>query len=100
LGWAYCSKTCKAKSAERQETKALLAGVGMDAPTKRKCEACGEPIPNWRNGRRVSKTARFCSRRCSAKARKGFCRPKQQNGAHFYWVQNRPSWDRGTFRST
>jgi hypothetical protein len=59
LGWAYCSKTCKAKSAERQETKALLAGVGMDAPTKRKCEACGEPIPNWRNGRRVSKTARF-----------------------------------------
>jgi hypothetical protein len=42
-----------------------MSEVDMDRPTKRKCERCGGVIPNWRNGRRVKETTRFCSPRCS-----------------------------------
>jgi hypothetical protein len=43
-----------------------MAEVDMDKPVKRKCERpeCGRQIPNWRNGRRVSKATRFCSDEC------------------------------------
>jgi hypothetical protein len=49
-----------------------LAEVGMEAPTKRRCEApgCSNTISVWRNGRRVSKATRFCKPACAAKARK------------------------------
>jgi hypothetical protein len=46
-----------------------MAEVGMEPKAKRKCSVpdCDNPIPKWRNGRRVSKRARFCdhhSRHC------------------------------------
>jgi hypothetical protein len=49
---------------ERKDNAAIMAEVGMEAAVKRKCEECGGPIPNWRNGRRVSKATRFCSPAC------------------------------------
>jgi hypothetical protein len=69
-GWAYCSRTCKAKSAERQEARALMAEAGIDAPVKRKCLECGGDIPRWRNGRQVSKVTKFCKPQCAARARR------------------------------
>jgi hypothetical protein len=70
-GWAYCSRDCKSVSAERMANRAAMADVGMDLPAKRRCQCpgCDNTIPVWRKGRRVSKTARFCSDKCSAKAR-------------------------------
>jgi len=47
-----------------------MAEVGSSMPVKRKCQQCGGDIPNWRNGRRVSKAIRFCSPRCSRQAKK------------------------------
>jgi hypothetical protein len=49
-----------------------MAKVGMERPVKRKCEApgCDRDIPNWRNGRRVSKATRFCSDKCSRTSKK------------------------------
>jgi hypothetical protein len=40
----------------------LMAEVGMEPKAKRKCSvpACDNPIPKWRNGRRVSQRAQFC----------------------------------------
>jgi hypothetical protein len=40
-----------------------MAEVGMQAPTKRKCqrEGCPHYIPSWRNGRRVSARASWKS---------------------------------------
>jgi hypothetical protein len=72
-GWAFCSNECKRASRRQQENAAILAEVGMEAPTKRRCceaPGCLNTIPIWRNGRRVSKAARFCKASCAAKARK------------------------------
>jgi hypothetical protein len=71
-GWAYCAQTCRRESAERHESAALMAEVGMDGPAKRLCSApgCTNTIPKWRKGRAVSKATRFCSAKCAARARK------------------------------
>jgi hypothetical protein len=47
-----------------------MAEVGMQAPTKRKCqrEGCPHYIPSWRNGRRVSSKTKFHSKECKQKA--------------------------------
>jgi len=41
-----------------------MAEVGMQAPTKRKCqrEGCPHYIPSWRNGRKVSSKTKFHSK--------------------------------------
>jgi hypothetical protein len=59
-----CSIECERRYRERKDNAAIMAEVGMEAAAKRRCEACGGPIPNWRNGRRVSKATRFCSPAC------------------------------------
>jgi hypothetical protein len=66
-GLRCCSTKCEHKLRDRKETSKLMAEVGMERPTKRKCQECGGDIPNWRNGRRVPKNTRFCSPRCVRK---------------------------------
>jgi hypothetical protein len=92
-GLRCCSTDCERRYLKRCENEQLMAAVGMERPVKRKCEApgCGRDIPNWRNGRRVSKATRFCSDKCS-KASKGpvqapiartqFLTPKQKKRPH------------------
>jgi hypothetical protein len=60
-GWAYCP-TCKALAADKRR---------VPSKTGRPCECpgCTHRIPKWRNGRQVSKAARFCSARCARRAR-------------------------------
>jgi hypothetical protein len=69
-GLRYCSTGCGRRHRERSENAEVMAKVGMEQPVKRKCEApgCGRDIPNWRNGKRVSKATRFCSSRCKQAA--------------------------------
>jgi hypothetical protein len=63
-GLRYCSTECERRSRERQENAELMAEVGMEVEAKPVCSmpSCKNPIPKWRNGRRVSKRARFCDR--------------------------------------
>jgi hypothetical protein len=48
-----------------------MAEVGIEVAPKKQCAApgCSATIPKWRNGRKVSKAARFCSPKCAARAR-------------------------------
>jgi hypothetical protein len=63
-GLRCCSMECERRLQERAENMALMAEVGMEPKAKRKCSVpgCDNPIPKWRNGRRVSQRARFCDR--------------------------------------
>jgi hypothetical protein len=70
-GLRCCSTECERRYRERAENIAAMAEVDMGKPVKRKCEHCDGDIPNWRNGRKVSKAARFCSQKCSKSAWKG-----------------------------
>jgi hypothetical protein len=69
-GLRCCSTKCERAYLDRQEATQAMAEVGMEAPTKRKCqrEGCPHYIPNWRNGRRVSSKTRFHSKECQQKA--------------------------------
>jgi hypothetical protein len=59
-----CSTACERAYVARQKNLADM----LDAPAaKRRCEQCGGDIPRWRNGRKVSKSARFCGPRCQQK---------------------------------
>lgn len=69
-GLRCCSSECERQYLKHCENEQLMAEVGMERPNKRKCEECGDDIPNWRNGRRVSSKTRFCSSRCKAKNRR------------------------------
>ena len=69
-GLRCCSRECERTLKDRKETAELMDAAGMDRPVKRKCEQCAGDIPNWRNGRRVSKSTRFCSPSCAQKARR------------------------------
>jgi hypothetical protein len=64
IGLRCCSSNCERTYRDRQENTALMAEVGMLVEAKRKCArpGCSNPVPKWRNGRRVSKRARFCDR--------------------------------------
>ena len=55
---------------DKKEIADTLAAVGIEQSTKRKCEGCGAGIARWRKGRAVPKNTRFCSDRCSQKARR------------------------------
>jgi predicted nucleic acid-binding Zn ribbon protein len=68
LGVRCCSIECERRYRERKDNLAIMAEVGMEAaPPKRTCAGCGERIPMWRKGRRVSSATRFCSPKCGAK---------------------------------
>jgi hypothetical protein len=67
-GWRCCSIECQRDLRRKQELDAELANDPFRV-IKRKCLGCGGDIPNWRRGRRISKTTRFCSRRCARKHR-------------------------------
>jgi hypothetical protein len=71
-GLRYCSHACERRYRGKVENEALMAEAGIERPTKRKCEreGCGRDVPNWRNGRRVSKATRFCGPECAQKARR------------------------------
>src|SRR5262249_23632559 len=64
-GLRCCSAECERRARERGDNAELMGEVGIDRPVKRKCQQCRGDIPNWRNGRRVSKATKFCSKRCS-----------------------------------
>lgn len=67
-GLRCCSTECERAYCEQQDNLAVLAAVGIEPATKRKCEHCDAPIPTWRNGRRVSGKVKFCSRKCRQQA--------------------------------
>ena len=68
-GWRCCSTDCERNFCRKQKLDAELADDAFRV-VKRKCLGCDRDIPNWRNGRRVSKATRFCSPRCAKKPRK------------------------------
>jgi hypothetical protein len=75
-GLRCCSTACERGLGAKQETERLKVEAGIEFTSKlgakRRCEAPGCPhdIPRWRNGRAVSKATRFCSPKCSQRARK------------------------------
>jgi hypothetical protein len=73
-GLRCCSPECERQVRERAEIEQTIAEAGLESVgrVKRKCEApgCGATIPMWRNKRKVSGAARFCSDRCARKARR------------------------------
>ena len=77
-GLRCCSPECERTYRQRGDNAAVMAEVGMTAATKKRpCQApgCTHTIPLWRKGRKVSKATRFCSDKCSAKARRGMESP-------------------------
>jgi hypothetical protein len=72
LGIRCCSTECERSYCERQENLAVMAEAGIEPAAKRKCvgPGCDASIPNWKKGRRVSKAVRFCSEKCSKRARR------------------------------
>ena len=63
-GLRCCSLECERAYREREENMVLLTGANIESKAKRRCEGCLAIIPTWRNGRRVSKSVRFCSDKC------------------------------------
>jgi predicted nucleic acid-binding Zn ribbon protein len=71
LGLRYCSDACGRKHRERAENVAIMASVGMEPATKRKCTECGVDLPRYvgiGKKRRVS-TRKTCSEKCQKMAR-------------------------------
>jgi hypothetical protein len=75
-GLRCCSPKCESTYRTRGEVERLKAEAGIEFESKlgpkRKCEreGCGKDIPRWRNGRLVSKRAKYCSDDCNQKAHK------------------------------
>jgi hypothetical protein len=85
-GLRCCSTACERRLCEHDENTALMAEVGMEPEAKPKCSVpgCDNSIPKWRNGRRVSKRARFCdrhSRHSKKRASEALIRPKNPRQA-------------------
>jgi hypothetical protein len=78
-GLRCCSHACERRYRERQANIALMAEVGIEPARKRPCAApgCSSTIPKWRKGRAVSKSARFCSRVCSRRAKRATEQPPE-----------------------
>jgi hypothetical protein len=70
LGLRCCSSECEHAYCDREHNLAIMAEAGIEPSPKRLCESCSAVIPKWRNGRRVSKSVRFCSEKCSKRARR------------------------------
>jgi len=70
LGLRCCSSECEHAYCEREHNLAVMAEAGIEPSAKRLCEICSAVIPKWRNGRRVSKSVRFCSEKCNKRARR------------------------------
>ena len=72
-GLRCCTIECERRYRERQDNLAVMAQAGIEAAPKRQCAntECGQTVPKWRKGRKVSGATRFCSRRCAEAARKG-----------------------------
>ena len=70
-GLRCCSPECETKLRDRQRSEAELASLGLTADQsdfktrRRPCLVCGSLIPLFRKGRAVSKSAKFCSPRCT-----------------------------------
>jgi hypothetical protein len=69
-GLRCCSPECERGYRERQENLAAMAEVGIAPAPRRECASCGARIPTWRQGRKVSSSARFCSPKCQQRARR------------------------------
>jgi hypothetical protein len=67
-GLRCCSIECERGLGRRREIEQLRAETGVEFESKlgpkRKCLHCGGDIPRWRNGRLVSKVAKFCGSKC------------------------------------
>jgi len=68
VGPECCSTDCERFFRERQNNLAVMAKAGIEPKARRQCEQCKAVIPTWRKGRRVSKSVRFCSEKCSKRA--------------------------------
>jgi len=68
-GLRCCSPECERRYRERQTNIAVMAEAGIEPTAKRQCAECGGRIPMWRNGRKVSSATRFCSPKCSRRAK-------------------------------
>ena len=70
FGLRCCSTDCERSLRERQDNLSIMAEAGIDPKARRQCERCKAVIPTWRKGRKVSKSVRFCSEKCSKRARR------------------------------
>lgn len=72
-GLKCCSMVCERAFHERDAIAATMAEVGMELSARRKCLECGADILRWtgvgKKRRLVKKTAKFCSPKCSRKAK-------------------------------
>jgi hypothetical protein len=70
-GLRCCSTGCESRYRERQDNLAVIAEAGIEATPKKVCAnpECRARIPTWRKGRKVSSSTRFCSPKCSRRAR-------------------------------
>jgi ribosomal protein L24E len=68
LGMRCCSTDCERAYVERKSNLAVMAEAGIEPSARRHCEVCLAVIPKWRNGRRVSRSVRFCSEKCRKRA--------------------------------
>ena len=84
-GLRCCSVACERQSHERDANAALIAEVGMDLCSKRKCQECGGDIRRWtgvgRKRRQVTSAARFCSLKCGKRARRRLSGQTAEKGA-------------------
>lgn len=69
VGWRCCSRECSRGYLAKQQLDAELADARFRVQ-KRKCDQCSGDIPNWRRGRRVRRTTRFCCARCRERYRR------------------------------
>jgi hypothetical protein len=70
LGLRCCSTECDQGHRERESNLAVMAEAGIEPKARRQCEQCKAVIPTWRKGRKISKSVRFCSEKCSKRAKR------------------------------
>jgi hypothetical protein len=81
-GLRCCAADCEGRLCEHAENIELMA---EEPKAKPKCSVpgCDNPIPKWRNGRRMSTRARFCDRHS---------RHSRKNGHRKRLLRPRNSW--------
>jgi hypothetical protein len=68
-GLRCCSIEHERKFKEKEQLDAELAENPFRV-VKPKCQECGQPMPIWKNGRRVRSDHKFCSSRCERRRAK------------------------------